>query len=234
MFESNKFFIILVFLLYISVLVILIKNATHKSLPPPPPPPPPNKIINGIVDQKLFGGVPMNPISCISNTNLLNQAVKLYGRAYTYDMSVINIYNDLYTWASIDLTPGKYLLSYNLTLNINKKSTTSPWIIFNIISSKNSNTNVPIISEVSQPFTNDTAFDYDKLYSRNNSFLYKATGNETIRINMLAYSYSNLIPNGKWKDITFSLSSWNGQTFTKKSLLNTMNNSYYFNALKLS
>ena len=245
MFGPEEFFLSLIFFIYITVVIILIKNIAHKSPspPPPPPPPPPNKVIQGTLNSKLFGDI-FHRIPTVTSEEFLKLDVDKPGVEIP-SLKDLNIYKDTVVLATIDLSPGKYLISYNLLFSRNPygppttptkypdfTKTNGPWSYLNIISSKNSENNKCILSEISYG-SNDSE---EGFIEYNNSVLYEATEQERIRINflMLNTGFTSPIMTGPtYRDIVWAIQSY-GSTDKDTSLLTTIKKSCFLRALKLS
>ena len=244
----------LVFLLYVTVIIILIKNITNKPppTPQPPPPPPPNKVIQGTLNSALFGDK-FNNLPIVTNEEFLDAKIIQNNNGGTINLGVnianLNIYNDVRPLAFIVLSPGKYLISYNLGFTcaaygaapsypLNTSGTGSNRVFwqknFTLISSKNSENNKCILSEnSSQKLDSDSAATFD-LYQ--NSVLYEATEQETIRLNYIAFN-ANKLSSVTNRDIFWGIQNYEpdfSDQVQKTSLGQGLQKSWFVRALKLS
>lgn len=244
MFGPEEFFLSLIFFIYITVVIILIKNIAHKS----PSPPPPNKVIQGTLNSALFGDK-FNRIPTVTNDTFLKSDVNRNPES-VISLDKLNIYEDTVILASINLSPGKYLISYNLLFSRDQDTvgtgpsqikypdfikTDGPWLYLNIISSKNSENNKCILSEISYGSNKSE----QGLIEYNNSVLYEATEQETIRINFLMFNTNikgNIpkpIQNPTYKDIVWAVQSYMSSD-KDISLSATIKKSCFLRALKVS
>jgi hypothetical protein len=152
--------------------------------------------------------------------------------------------------ANIVLSPGKYLISYNLgivcvpygagtskyPLNVDGQGNFLPlWQkFFTLISSKNSENNKCILSENSYQTGSSSAVTFD-LYQ--NSVLYEATEQETIRLNYIAFNSNQLQTDTTNKDVFWGIQNYEpnfSNQVQKTSLSQGLQKSFFVRALKLS